>query len=229
MNLDDETLLTAYLDDELDAARRQEVEAAVRTYPHLEQHLADLKLARDLVASLPRPHAPADLSARVLERIGPRGRPRRLGGLLPSGPTLLAALSGLAAAAAILAAAILSFPHPPARPTAHTPAPTVGTLASAARPGSHDKEPRASNTVPITERLAPPRPRRRVGPGSLAGESPRPGPAGTTGHPESLFASNNGETSALGGGGGGGPVVENGPLGGTARGRLWVLWACMTG
>ena len=59
MNLDDESVLSAYLDDELDAARRRQVAACLQSDPRLVQRLRDLALIRDLVAGLGSPKASA--------------------------------------------------------------------------------------------------------------------------------------------------------------------------
>lgn len=124
MNLEDETLLSAYLDDELDAPRRIEVEAALRSNPRLNQTLRDLSATRDLVAGLRRPAAPADLSAEILSRLAPRQQagPRRLVSAarrLP-GPFLMGA--GVSLAAGVVIAVSLAMPG------LHRPAPTRGGL-----------------------------------------------------------------------------------------------------
>ncbi|MBX6314748.1 MAG: zf-HC2 domain-containing protein, partial [Isosphaeraceae bacterium] len=46
MNLDDESLLSAYLDGELDPARRLAVEAALLSRPQLAARLQDLARVR---------------------------------------------------------------------------------------------------------------------------------------------------------------------------------------
>src|SRR5215210_2026352 len=106
MMLDDETQLAPYLDDELDEARRLQVEETVQKDPRLARKLRDLALVRDLVAGLERPAPARDLSAPVLDWVCDR-RPalplrQRLAGLRPR--RLLVA-SGLSAAAAVLIAA----------------------------------------------------------------------------------------------------------------------------
>ena len=120
MNLDDESLLSAYLDDELAAPGRAEVEAALRSDPGLRRRLADLAAARDLVSGLSRPAAPADLSAAILARLaaGRVGhvpatrRPRRAGLLILAGVTSLAA--------SLMIARVATVPTP-ARPGAGFP------------------------------------------------------------------------------------------------------------
>ncbi|MEO6809070.1 MAG: hypothetical protein ABI353_08145 [Isosphaeraceae bacterium] len=69
MNLDDETLLDAYLDGELDQARRLAVEDALLAAPSLAHQLQELAQVRQWVVGLPRPTAPADVSASVLIQI----------------------------------------------------------------------------------------------------------------------------------------------------------------
>lgn len=70
MKLDDETFLTAYIDGTLPAGQRESVESALAADPRLAEELRGLVSVRDIVAGLPRPAAPADLSGPVLERIG---------------------------------------------------------------------------------------------------------------------------------------------------------------
>ncbi len=55
MNLDDESLLSAYLDGELDAEGRSAVEAALLSDAGLSDRLRELSAVRDLIAGLPRP------------------------------------------------------------------------------------------------------------------------------------------------------------------------------
>ncbi len=104
MNLDDETLLTAYLDGELDAAGRNWVEAATQASPGLARRLRDLAEARDLVEGLSRPAPLFDVSAAVLARIAAPPRPWafRVRVSRVVSPRWLAVGSGLAAAASLL-------------------------------------------------------------------------------------------------------------------------------
>ncbi len=79
MNLDDESLLSAYLDDELDPARRLGVEAALLTDVQLAERLQQIAAVRTLVARMSRPLAAQDLSVSVVARIetSPRFRLQR--------------------------------------------------------------------------------------------------------------------------------------------------------
>lgn len=69
MKLDDESLLTAYLDGELEPSRRLTVEAALLSSPRLAARLRDLTRVRDAVGGLSRPPAPEDLASAVRSRI----------------------------------------------------------------------------------------------------------------------------------------------------------------
>jgi hypothetical protein len=79
MSSDDDTILSAYMDGQLDAAHQQRVEAALVASPRLSENLRALSAVRDLVAGLPR-EAGVDVSPEVMRRIRSLGRsPSRLG------------------------------------------------------------------------------------------------------------------------------------------------------
>jgi hypothetical protein len=69
MNLDDETILSAYLDDELDPAVRAEVAVMLDADPALAERLAGLAAVHDAVAGLSRPLPGVSLSGLVMARI----------------------------------------------------------------------------------------------------------------------------------------------------------------
>lgn len=69
MKLADETLLSAYLDDELGDDERRWVENALREDPSLARRLAEFRRVRDLVANLPRHPAAEDLALKVVVAI----------------------------------------------------------------------------------------------------------------------------------------------------------------
>jgi len=72
-------LLSAYLDDELNAAERSRVDAAILGDPKLRAELDGLAVARDLVRDLPLLELPERLSEQLTARtpLGPVVRPRR--------------------------------------------------------------------------------------------------------------------------------------------------------
>lgn len=78
MILDDETLLSAYIDGELDAGARQRVEAALLADPALAEQLRQLAAVRDLVVALPPAVLRTSLSRSVIAAItaAPVGGPR---------------------------------------------------------------------------------------------------------------------------------------------------------
>ncbi len=69
MNLDDESLLSAYLDDELDPGRRSLVEAALQSSPYLARRLREIKGVRDALGGLAIPRVGFDLAPAVLDRL----------------------------------------------------------------------------------------------------------------------------------------------------------------
>ena len=68
MNLDDESLLSAYMDGQLDPDQHQAVESALLSNPQLSEQLRSLTILRDLVGGLSR-DVSVDVSFAVLERI----------------------------------------------------------------------------------------------------------------------------------------------------------------
>lgn len=103
MNLHDDSLLSGYLDDELDPAQRAQVETALAADPDLAAMLADLTALRRQVDGLARPRAPRDVTANVMARVA--GDPRaRLQRLVRRHPRWVGA--GLAAAAALVLLAV---------------------------------------------------------------------------------------------------------------------------
>ncbi len=98
MMIDDESLLSAYLDGELDPASRLEVESASLTDPRLAEELHELAGVRDVLAGLSRPGTPRDLALGVCARIDGRRAPWTLRGASPpavaAAALLLAALFG---------------------------------------------------------------------------------------------------------------------------------------
>jgi hypothetical protein len=101
MNLDDETLLSAYLDDELDTAERMAVEWSVESSPSLADQLRALATARDAVASLGRPANPGDLAPSIVGRLAADRRRARLRALARPGRVAVA-VAGLSSMAASL-------------------------------------------------------------------------------------------------------------------------------
>ena len=69
MKPDDESVLSAYFDDQLDADARREVDARLADDPALVARLADFVGVRKAVAGLPRPEAPCRLASAVLARV----------------------------------------------------------------------------------------------------------------------------------------------------------------
>jgi len=76
MILDDETLLSAYIDGELNATERHRVEMALLADPTLAERLRQLIAVRELVDSLPVPVLRIDVSQSVMAELNFRRRSR---------------------------------------------------------------------------------------------------------------------------------------------------------
>ena len=148
--------LSAYLDGELDEAERRRVEAGLAASPEARAQLEALRTARDALATLPRPTAPAELRERVRRQIE---RASLLESSAPR-PTRILRLARwtLAAAAVVLAAVVLRWSleaRRPARPVAVQPAPQPPQPApqpavATARPGPADDARPDTAAVPTT-------------------------------------------------------------------------------
>ncbi len=101
---DSESLLSAFLDDELAQEERSDIEQAILARPELGLALENLRQTREFVAALPRPPAPAGLVTSVgrLLRIRQTTYYRRLS----------FSLVGASIAASLLLAVALRFPSP---------------------------------------------------------------------------------------------------------------------
>lgn len=120
---EDETILSAFLDGELEFELRQVVESSLASDPQLAEQLRRLVEVRELLAGLGRP-GPIDLSGEVLDRIRHLQKdPRRihqvhsLVGLLHS-PRRMAGVGAVAASLAIVATSFLAHVGP-SRPGAN--------------------------------------------------------------------------------------------------------------
>jgi hypothetical protein len=83
MKLEDESLLSAYIDGQLDPDQHQTVESALSSNPQLAEQLRALTVVRDLVGGLSR-DVSVDVSSLVLERIRPkRSRLLRMPATIP--------------------------------------------------------------------------------------------------------------------------------------------------
>jgi hypothetical protein len=96
MTLDDDSILSAYLDGELGPEHQQAVESALIADPQLAEEVRSLALLRELVAGLPC-EAPADVTARVMRRIRRRALLGTARGIIAWGPVRSAALAAFAA------------------------------------------------------------------------------------------------------------------------------------
>jgi hypothetical protein len=122
MKLEDESLLTAYLDGELDPDQRLPIEAALRVDPELAEQVRRLAAVRDLVAAMPRPALTTDLVGAIGARLArlpvPTGNPSRSSRQRRLRQLAAPAGVGLAATLLITAGLALRTP-PPVRPPEH--------------------------------------------------------------------------------------------------------------
>jgi hypothetical protein len=140
MTIDDESLLSAYMDGQLSPEQQQLAESAVVADPRLGEELRKLSLVRDLVAGLSR-EVPVDVSARVRQRIRARSPLRRIWPGLPLHPfgrlhpARAAGMMGLAALllVGLLLTFLQSLQTPALGPMALT-GPTVAVLEESVRP-----------------------------------------------------------------------------------------------
>lgn len=132
MMIDDESLLSAYLDGELDPAGRLDVVSASLTDPRLAEELHELSGVRDLLAGLSRPGTPRDLALAVCARIDGRRAPwtsRR------------AFAPAVAAAAAVLIAVSFGWLWLGSRKGQETAPPVVAAQGPEPAPGSPQQPP----------------------------------------------------------------------------------------
>jgi anti-sigma factor RsiW len=159
MNVDDETVLSAYLDGELDADQRARVDAALLAYPALADQLRELAAVRDLVVHLPRVAPERDLSDSVVAAIA-RSRLEGSVALRQRRLERLRAIGEFAIAAAVLLSLTLGLrsvlrnvPPRPDHPALAAGGPDVaGTsnarrVAEAAGGGRAGSEVRSATTV----------------------------------------------------------------------------------
>ena len=105
MNPDDESALSAFLDDELDPGDRQSFAWAIESSPALARQLADLQATQAALHGLDRPTIPVDLTAAILTRAATLKQPRRPA--RAGVPRFAAMLAGVASLAACLIFAII--------------------------------------------------------------------------------------------------------------------------
>lgn len=153
MALHDDSLLTAYLDGELDSAQRLMVQAALLDSPELAERLQSLASVRSLLGAMARPTLEADLSGPIDRELGARAQRRHL----------RVRVASLAAAAVLMLAVVPLFRDWPDRPeprripdrsvaVVHQPPPTIRARTDVPR---RDTEPPAP-AVPTALAAGPP-------------------------------------------------------------------------
>jgi hypothetical protein len=118
MTLDDDSILSAYLDGELGLEQQQAVESAACADPQLAEELRSLAALRELVAGLPAEASP-DVADRVMRRIRRRTSRPDTAASIEWGPIRSAVLLGLAAS--VLGILALSWSLPKAGAPAPVP------------------------------------------------------------------------------------------------------------
>jgi hypothetical protein len=110
MTLDDESILSAYLDGQLGPDEQQTVEAALLDDPGLADELRGLAALRDLLAGLPR-ESPVDLTSRVMRRVRRRALVGTARGFVAWGPVRAAGLAAIAASVLMMLTAAWFLHH----------------------------------------------------------------------------------------------------------------------
>jgi hypothetical protein len=157
MNLDDPALLDAYLDGELDPARRLAVESALESSPALAHRLRELSAVRNLVSDLPRPTASFDVSTLVLTEAmaNPPGWYRRLAWRRSISLRRVVLGTSLGAAATLLVAVCLTPGRvPPFRGKPAPPRPLVAKATPPAAPKETPTVAEASGARETTPKVA---------------------------------------------------------------------------
>ncbi len=112
MTIDDDSLLSAYMDGQLSPEQQLAVESALVSDPQLGEELRSLTLVRDLLAGLPR-DASVDVASRVMSRISGRSNLGMILSIVPGEaairrhPSRVAGI--LVIAAGLLIAAVMTF------------------------------------------------------------------------------------------------------------------------
>jgi anti-sigma factor RsiW len=169
MKLDDESLLTAYLDGELDPNRKVVVESTLLSKPQLAERLQELAAVRSLVDGMARPTVSYDLSGPIVAEIQgwPLFRLGRAARYHATRPRNLIFASGVAAAAGLLLVFMLYRGHDhrnPVRPNVSVAkVPSVLPLPhrspdSSVRPTPHIGEPESAATDTIVAAEPEPQP-----------------------------------------------------------------------
>ncbi len=151
MNQDDESYLSAYLDDELDPADRLAVIWSVETSPASAEQLRALATARDAVAGLGRPPAARDLAPAVVAHLSAARRRSLLRALARPG-RVAAAVACLMTMAASLAIALVLL-HRSTHPLALHPEIALESTSSPA-PRNHPIDPIATPPAPPSTSVA---------------------------------------------------------------------------
>ena len=167
---EDESLLSAYIDGELDPLERRAVESALAASPHLSATFHDLSTVRDLVADLSRP-SPPDVSPVVVQRIlGGLARPRPWKAVRRNLPWFATALATAAAVVLVIIVVYL-----PGRRTA----PGAGSqdrMAARTKPAADLKHIAQAEAIPTTAgsslSLPTDKPQRSEGSGDAVYQSP---------------------------------------------------------
>ena len=141
MTIEDESLLSAYMDGQLSPEQQQMVESAVIADPQLGEEFRRLSLVRDLVAGLSR-DGPVDVSARVASRLRARSYLRRIWPGMPVRPLgrlhPARAAGMVSMAAMLLIGLMITFLHAVLQsPAARGPTVEIGPSVAVLEPSLH--------------------------------------------------------------------------------------------
>lgn len=141
MTLDDNSILSAYLDGELGPEQQQAVESALVADPQLAEEVRAIAVLRDLVSGLPR-EAPPDVTARVMRRIRRRALLGTARGAVAWAPLRASSLAAVAAGVLVAVALLPGLLHVGPRPAGNeVPVAQVGPVENARPVVSSDRWP----------------------------------------------------------------------------------------
>ena len=154
-NLPEELDLLAYIEDELDAARKRDVAEHVRGCAACARQVRELETARDALRGAPALELPADRRGRVLAELPARARAPR-----PARRRMLALVAALLAVAALVAVVATQEGAPPigggGEDQAAEQAPSAGQDETAAEERADTAPEAAAAQAPLAEVQGPP-------------------------------------------------------------------------
>ncbi len=164
MNLDDESQISAFLDDELDPGERLLVAWSIESSPDSARQLVDLKANGALVQGLERPAIPRDLSVMIALEIASSKKPKhrsitRVGRFAAATGGVVALAASLMLAVTLLHRSLHDDPNPPLVSLNAALAPRTDFIhSSESTPQAPSSDPAASTRQGSTDSTLPPAP-----------------------------------------------------------------------